>query len=165
MQTLIFNKISEISSVHLLGDKRVLSVGHDGSFKITNTSDMDVSRSFKVCDLTLSSLAELKSNELYAVSWNIKNDTTTNLNSNNCLLLNTFLTKLLIPIYSSAHGTIICTFSIWTMAPRSLANPFMMMPSVQFSLTNINLFYILDHGIAQSKAGAIKEVLLIQQLR
>mmetsp|Transcript_8685 Transcript_8685/g.7636 ORF Transcript_8685/g.7636 Transcript_8685/m.7636 type:complete len:136 (-) Transcript_8685:102-509(-) len=31
---------------------------------------MDVSRSFKVCDLTLSSLAELKSNELYALgSW------------------------------------------------------------------------------------------------
>jgi len=61
---------SQVSGLWELPDKRVLSIGHDGFIKITQFQSMSVSRSFKVCDLSLSSVAELKKNELYALgSW------------------------------------------------------------------------------------------------
>jgi Beige/BEACH domain len=58
---------SEISALCPLSDNRILTVGHDGFIKITQYQENNVARSFKVCDITLSSVTELKKNELYAV--------------------------------------------------------------------------------------------------
>jgi len=59
----------EISQVLELSENRVLSIGYDGFIKLTQIKDMIVSRSFKVCDLSLSSIVQLKENELYAVNF------------------------------------------------------------------------------------------------
>jgi len=57
----------EISQVLELSENRVLSIGYDGFIKLTQIKDMIVSRSFKVCDMSLSSIVQLKENELYAL--------------------------------------------------------------------------------------------------
>lgn len=69
LRTNLLSKVhkSQISACWGLSDDRVLTIGHDGFLKITQYKDMNVARSFKVCDLSLSSIAELKKNELYAV--------------------------------------------------------------------------------------------------
>ncbi len=82
----------EISQVLELSENRVLSIGYDGFIKLTQIKDMVVSRSFKVCDLSLSSIVELKENELYAVR-------------------KFFILKIM-EIFSWEHGIIMCIFSI-----------------------------------------------------
>lgn len=62
---------SQISGLWELPDQRILSIGYDGFIKITHFQNMNVSRSFKVCDLSLSAVTELKKNELYAVHLSI----------------------------------------------------------------------------------------------
>ncbi len=58
---------SEISSLDLLGNDRVLTTGGDGFIKIIDYVQQTIAKSFKVCELNIPMSIPLKENEIYAV--------------------------------------------------------------------------------------------------